>query len=119
MTPSILGRQEDHCRCFRTGGGLTFDEFGTEHMLHSHRLAVSSLAGQANAVLEGVSFSGCCKRIGSRCAASGSPAARMDCVCWDESAAMHAYRQESIHLLHADELDHAQQQSSRCMLWQV
>eukprot|EP00882_Tetradesmus_deserticola_P019634 GHRQ01021148.1.p4 GENE.GHRQ01021148.1~~GHRQ01021148.1.p4 ORF type:complete len:132 (-),score=33.44 GHRQ01021148.1:76-471(-) len=41
MMPTVLGKQEQHTACFLSGGGLTFDEFGTEHMLHGHRHAVS------------------------------------------------------------------------------
>eukprot|EP00882_Tetradesmus_deserticola_P028100 GHRQ01031285.1.p1 GENE.GHRQ01031285.1~~GHRQ01031285.1.p1 ORF type:complete len:291 (+),score=89.58 GHRQ01031285.1:32-904(+) len=39
MMPTVLGKQEQHTACFLSGGGLTFDEFGTEHMLHGHRHA--------------------------------------------------------------------------------
>jgi hypothetical protein len=46
MIPTVLGKQEQHTACFQSGSGLTFDEFGTEHMLHSHRHAVSSLSLQ-------------------------------------------------------------------------
>jgi hypothetical protein len=42
MIPTVLSKQEQHTACFQTGSGLTFDEFGTEHMLHSHRHAVST-----------------------------------------------------------------------------
>jgi hypothetical protein len=42
MIPTVLGKQDQHTTCFQSGSGLTFDEFGTEHMLHSHRHAVSS-----------------------------------------------------------------------------
>ncbi|WIA12886.1 hypothetical protein OEZ85_006506 [Tetradesmus obliquus] len=39
MLPTVLGKSAQHVACFQSGSGLTFDEFGTEHMLHSHRHA--------------------------------------------------------------------------------
>jgi hypothetical protein len=45
MMPTLLGKSSDLMQCFRSGGGLTFDDFGTEHMLHGHRLAVREPGG--------------------------------------------------------------------------